>query len=1059
MWREGGTATTVRKLSNKYQSSSERLAAGMKKLQNPLSRALSRGYLLLLFLAGSAWALDPHRLISQYSHAVWRAQDGLTKPRMITQTSDGYIWIAALGGQLLRFDGTKFTKWPSQKPFDGINWLLGSRDGSLWIATYSGLSRFKDGQLFNFPIKSGGVQTIVEDRAGAIWITRYQVNEGEGSLCRVAGKDLHCFDKSEGNPARFATSLAEDSSGNIWFGCRMLCRWTAGSTSFYMQEQMDRPSGDGVVALAAGADRSVWVGMDGVGPEVGVRYLSNGRFASYVVPGFDGATVRAQTLLIDRNQTLWIGTKSQGLYHVHDGRADHYSAAQGLSGDSVGSIYEDREGDLWVITDKAMDLFRDTPIVTFSSSEGMSGPDLASVIARKDSSVWVGAEGALNIIRPEGTSTITAAHGLPGQDVQAMLEDRSGQVWLGIDNTVAAYRKGRFFDVKTKDGRPLGQVGTIHSFVEDVDGNIWAIAWDRHSINHLLRIKDHQLQADIPITTLVPKARFLASDPEGGIWIGTSDGKLAHYRDGIANVVSTGSAHNNRVQMHAFFVDSAEVVWGATSKGLYRWDKGILRVMDSRNGLPCSAIIAAIKDDSGSMWLESICGYLKISAADLASWIAQPDSQLAVTTLDLLDGASEGWNSNNFQPNAAKSPDGRLWFSTGSFVQMIDPRHSYGNPTPPPVNVEGLVADGKSYASSYAVALPPLVRDLEIDYTALSFVLPQRIGFRYKLEGRDSGWQDPGLRRQAFYGDLRPGSYRFRVIASNNDGVWNETGATLDFKIAPAWYQTIWFRWLCAVASLVLLWAIYRARVRQIARAMTVRFDERLAERTRIAQDLHDTFLQTIQGSKLVADDALDPAAEAPRMRQALEKLSAWLGRATEEGRAALNSLRTSTTEVNDLAGAFRRAIEECRIHSSMEASLHVTGEVQEMHPIVRDEVYRIAYEAIRNACVHSHATQLKVELTYAKDLSLSVRDNGAGIDPDIVHRGKQGHFGLQSMRERAARIVGQLTIEGSANAGTEIRLVVPGGIIYSNAASKGRSFRGAVRSLLRKPGLTSGPQ
>jgi signal transduction histidine kinase len=212
---------------------------------------------------------------------------------------------------------------------------------------------------------------------------------------------------------------------------------------------------------------------------------------------------------------------------------------------------------------------------------------------------------------------------------------------------------------------------------------------------------------------------------------------------------------------------------------------------------------------------------------------------------------------------------------------------------------------------------------------------------------------------------------------------------------------------------------------------MKARFDERLAERTRIARDLHDTFLQTIQGSKLVADDALSATTDLSHMRQAMEKLSAWLERATEEGRAVLNSLRTSTTEVNDLADAFRRALEECRIHSSMEVSLQVSGQIQEMHPIVRDEVYRIGYEAMRNACVHSQATQLRVELSYAQDLGLRICDNGVGIDPDIVDRGKRGHFGLQGMRERAARIMGKLSVESSAGSGTMITLTVPGGIIY----------------------------
>jgi signal transduction histidine kinase len=229
--------------------------------------------------------------------------------------------------------------------------------------------------------------------------------------------------------------------------------------------------------------------------------------------------------------------------------------------------------------------------------------------------------------------------------------------------------------------------------------------------------------------------------------------------------------------------------------------------------------------------------------------------------------------------------------------------------------------------------------------------------------------------------------------------------------------------------------------VRQIAKALSARFDERLAERTRIARDLHDTFLQTIQGSKLVADDALDVSTDPVRMRRAMEQLSSWLAQAMQEGRAALNSLRTSTTQTNDLAEAFRRATENGHVPSSMEAVLSVVGDATEMHPIVRDEIYRIGYEAIRNAYVHSRATRLEVELRYAHDLTLCVRDNGVGIDPAIASKGKEGHFGLRGMRERAARIGAQLTIQSSATSGTEMTVVVPGRIVFrkSNKTHSGR--------------------
>jgi hypothetical protein len=249
---------------------------------------------------------------------------------------------------------------------------------------------------------------------------------------------------------------------------------------------------------------------------------------------------------------------------------------------------------------------------------------------------------------------------------------------------------------------------------------------------------------------------------------------------------------------------------------------------------------------------------------------------------------------------------------------MIDPDHLSGNALPPPVHVEGVIADRKNYSPRKDLRLPPLTRDLEIDYTALSFVGPQKMRFRYKLEGRDADWQEPGTRRQAFYSDLRPRRYRFGVIAWNNDGVWNEAGATLDYSVAPAWYQTNWFRILCIVSGVLLVSVLYRLRVRPIARSIGVRFDERLAERTRMARDLQDTLLQTLQGSKLVADDALEPSTDPIRMRRAMDQLSVCLGRATQEGRAALNSLRTATTQTNDLAEGLRRVTEDGLIPSSM---------------------------------------------------------------------------------------------------------------------------------------------
>jgi signal transduction histidine kinase len=481
--------------------------------------------------------------------------------------------------------------------------------------------------------------------------------------------------------------------------------------------------------------------------------------------------------------------------------------------------------------------------------------------------------------------------------------------------------------------------------------------------------------------------------------------------------------------------------------GVVAWKDGKQQTLTVRNGLPCDTVYALIEDSHRAVWLYTQCGLVEIARAEMQRWWGRPDITVELKTFDVFDGVQPGLAIFG---GAARAPDGRLWFANGVVLQTIDPDHLTGNALPPPVHVEGLIADRKSYSPHQDLRVPPLTRDLEIDYTALSFVVPQKVRFRYQLEGHDAVWQEPGTRRQAFYSDLRPGRYRFRVIACNNDGAWNEAGAILDFSVAPAWYQANWFRILCVFSGVFIVWVFYRLRVLKISRAIGARFDERLAERTRMARDLHDTFLQTIQGSKLVADDALDPSTDPVRMRRAMEQLSVWLARAMQEGRAALNSLRTATKQTNDLAEGLRRATKDGLVPRSMAVAFSVVGDPREMHPVVRDEVYRIGYEAIHNACMHSGASQLEVELIYAHDLALRVSDNGTGIDPTTADRGKAGHFGLQGMRERAARIGGKLSIGSSSTSGTEIKLTVPGGIIFRKTIPARQSLFKRIKTIFR---------
>jgi signal transduction histidine kinase/ligand-binding sensor domain-containing protein len=1003
-------------------------------------------FMLFLFAVSSVWAVDPSRHISQYAHTAWRIQDAVFSgsPNAITQTKDGYLWIGTQTG-LVRFDGVRFVPWippdGQHLPSSNVISLLGARDGSLWIGMDGGLSRWDKRDLTSYLIEPTRINSIIEDRNGTVSFVRSRGSAEAGGLCQIIGTGMRCYGKADGLPgSNVATALVEDGLGNLWTGSdTAVVRWKPDTSTTYSPRGLKSFQGlDGVQGLAANPDGSLWVGMIFAGRGLGLQQLVQGAWKPFATPEFDGSTLEVQALFLDRENALWIGTVKQGIYRIHAGKVNHFRSADGLSSDAVYRFYEDREGNLWVATSKGIDCFRDVRVATFSTREGLATPEVDAVFAAQDGTVWIGGADALDAIHPDGMSSVQAGKGLPGNQVTSLLEDHAGRLWVGVDNTMSIYKNGRFRRIDRRDGRPIG---LALGMTEDVDNNIWIETTGPPRT--LIRIHDLNVQEEFPVPQM-PAARKVAADPQGGIWLGLINGDLARYQHGETEIFPF--KHGEDSVVFQLIVNSDGSVLGATPLGVVAWKEGKQQTLTVRNGLPCDAVYALIEDSQRALWLYTQCGLVEIADTELQRWWGQPDITVQLKTFDAFDGAQPGRAPF---AGAARSPDGRLWFANGVVLQMIDPGHLTGNALAPPVHVEEVIADRKNYSPRQDLRLPPLTRDLEIDYTALSFVAPQKVRFRYKLEGRDAAWQEPGTRRQAFYSDLRPGRYRFRVIASNNDGVWNEEGETLDFSVAPAWYQTNWFRILCVASGVFIVWVIYRLRVLQISRAIGARFDERLAERTRMARDLHDTFLQTIQGSKLVADDALESSTDPIRMRRAVEQLSVWLARAMQEGRAALNSLRTATTQTNDLGEALRRVTEDRLIPGSMAVAFSVVGDAREMHPIVRDEIYRIGYEAIRNACMHSGANRLEVELIYTNDLALRVHDNGTGIDPAIADRGKDGHFGLQGMRERAARIGGKLTLVSSSSSGTEIKLVVPGGIICPRMPVR-RSLLTLMRSLFR---------
>jgi signal transduction histidine kinase/ligand-binding sensor domain-containing protein len=999
--------------------------------------------LISLFVSSPARAVDPNNHISQYAHTAWRIQDGMFdgNPRVLAQTTDGYVWIGTTAG-LVRFDGVRFVPWAppdgEKLPSQRINSLLGGTDGSLWIGTAVGLSRWQNNQLTNYQDQRGVVTAIVEDADATIWIN-LSLSATKNPLCKVDTSGMRCYGTADGIPPGAYWALAKDRQGNFWIGREQglgLIRWRPDSHDVYPLKAQKNTDAS-VSSIAVQTDGSLWTGIDVRGPGLGLQRFVDGIWKPFLSIELDGSKVSVITLLLDRENALWVGTTKNGVYRIYRDKVDHFGSAEGLSSDYVYKLFEDREGNVWVATTKGIDNFRELRVVSFSTHEGLSAEEVDSVFAARDGGVWVGGPSSMDLLRNGHVSFILAERRISG-GATSFFEDHAGRLWVGIDNTLLVYESGKFRPITSKNGSPIGMV---YSITEDTENNIWV-----ESQGPLTRIRDFKVEEEFP-SAQVPAAYRVVADPKKGIWLGLANGDLARYQDGRTETFHFQHAVKSRVEQLTVNPDGS--VLGTTASGLVGWRSGKQVTLSTQNGLPCDITYDSILDAQGDLWIYAQCGLIEIKKEELKNWWDHPDSRVQSRLFDVFDGAQPGRAPFG---GATRSPDGRLWFASSVVLQTVDPDHLALNSVLPPVHVEGIVADHRNYLLQDGLRLPPLTRDVEVDYTALSFMAPQKVRFRYKLEGRDTGWQDPGIRRQAFYTDLRPGKYTFRVIACNNDGVWNEEGATLNFAVSPAWYQTNRFLVLCLFTTILMFWALYRLRVRQVARTISARFDERLAERTRLAREIHDTLVQTIQGSKMVADDALDEATDFPRMRQAMERLSVWLGQATDEGRAALNSLRTSTTQTNDLAESFRRALNECRIQGFPDTVFVAEGKATEMHPIVRDEIYRIGYEAIRNACQHSEGTRLEVQLSYLQDLTLRITDNGKGIASDVAAQGKDGHYGLQGMRERAGRISGSLSLKTSPDSGTEIELIVPGRIVFRSPRSSWSPLFTRMKELFRGP-------
>lgn len=945
------------------------------------------------------------------------------------------MWLGTAFG-LLRFDGVRNLNWPppgQSLPSPVISSLLAARDGTLWIGTFNGLASWKNGKLINYPEFSGRqIFALLEDHNGTVWVTGNAVSIGK--LCAVRNGNVQCFGE-DGSLGRGAFSLYEDSKGNLWAGVvNGIWHWSPGPPKFYsLPGELN-----GIQGLGEDDDGTLLVGW-----KDGIYRFNEGKTEPYLLPGFR-QQFRARRLFRDRGGSLWIGTSDRGLLHVHQKHTDAFAPRDGLSGEIVDAVFQDREHNIWVATANGLDRFHDFTAATLTVNQGLSSDNIGAVLADKDGSVWFSTRSGLNRWRNGEVRTYSIGRNSPREDInnvpQSMFQDTGGRVWVSTLRGLGYWDHDHFVPLSAFPG------GAVLSMAQDRAGNLWV----DNEHEGLFRLSPQNQASKISWAELGHKdhASVIAADSsQAGLWMGFFLGGIAYLVDGRIRASYTTADGLGEGRIGGFHFDHDRTIWIATEGGLSRLKDGHIATLTSKNGLPCDGVNWVMEDDSHSFWLYMPCGLVRVSRAEMDAWATDSNKaarMIHATVFDSSDGVRSLASTGHFNPLVAKSPDGKLWFLPLDGVSIIDPQHLHLNNLPPPVHVEQVIADDKPYDAANGMKLPVGVRNLAIDYTALSFVVPEKVRFRYKLEGQNRNWHEVVNDREVQYTNLSPGNYRFRVFACNNSGVWNEEGATLDFVIPPAWYQTNWFRVACVAVFLWMIWAAHQLRVRQLAAQFNMRMEERVHERMRIARDLHDTLLQSFHGLLMRFQTVARllpgrPAEAKEKLESAIEQAEG----AILEGREAVQGLRVSTIERNDLAAAITALGKELAGDPTQPRGpkfrVEVQGEPQELHPILRDEIYRIAVEALRNAFRHSQAQQIEVEIHYGDRLfRLRVRDDGRGFDPKgPASKGQEGHYGLPGMRERAKIAGGKLKIWSEVGAGTEVELEIPASIVYAKASKR----------------------
>ncbi|QMV17958.1 hypothetical protein GOB94_04065 [Granulicella sp. 5B5] len=981
---------------------------------------------LCLYLAATANALDAGRSLSQYVHSTWDSDSGFLGGTVyaICQSEDGYLWFGTERG-LVRFDGVTFKliqrPVPGYGPIGAVRGLIADADGSLWIRLDGPrLLRYRDGTFEDAAVRYGLDETaftaMSRDRGGdlLLWglVHRTLRFHGDHFIPGLAHEAL----------VGVTISVEQTEDGTIWLGTR-----DAGLLQIRQGHliHVDGSANSSVNALALAGHGGLWIGTDN-GLELwdGSRLIRPPSLASI-------AKLQVLALTRDRQGNLWAGT-NHGLLRITPALDVSTEFLQNEPTAEITAVYEDRDGSLWFGGPRGIERLRDGMFTQYSAARGSPSRDEGPIYVDEEGRTWFApVSGGLWWLKDGRTGRITL-DGL-GNDVVYSISGGGGELWLGRQQggLTELAQRGNTFVAHTfthADGLAQNSVFSVH---RNRDGTVWAGTVSAG----LSVLKQGRFTNYSVANVLESNAIFSITEGfDGTMWI-AAPGGVASFANGHWSTYRAADGQQTP-NVRSIFEDADHVLWLATSTGIAYLKGGQIEFVHGAPEPLREEILGITQDNRGHLWVVTSDHVLQVNRERLLTNTLEDADVLSYGAEDGLP-AMEGTRRDR---SIVADSSGRIWLSLAHGVAVADPSRAPDYTDPVAVRIESALAEGRPLRLREHPKLRAGTQSLTFNYAATNLSVPERIRFRYRLEGSDEGWSNGVALREVVYTNLGPGHYRFRIEASNGVGVWNGPETIVPFVIKPALWQTWYFQLICLLLLVALIVLAYRLRLAHLTDRMNRRFQDRLAERTLIAQELHDTLLQGVLSASMqldLAEEYVPPDSPAkPLLRRVLELM----GHVTEEGRQALKGLRAREGNSLTLEAAFSRLSSELLTDDRIAYRVVVQGVSRPLQAVVRDEVYRIGREAVINAFVHSQPATVQVEVEYAsRFFRLLVRDDGRGIDPQVLNEGREGHWGLTGMRERSEAIGAQLKLRSRVGAGTEVELMIPGKIAFQDVNQRSK--------------------